>query len=151
MTLIYYAVCGNPRPDRGLGDDCKNEASRRRYIAQYTPDKMKQARLAFALEHQHWTLEDFKNIIWTDETSVVLGHRRGSNVYGAGLLNATILLLSAVASRKRFNYVLVAVESQIKFTTKNGKLEILVPKLLPFAQELILVYGQVSSKHANSH
>ncbi|EEA24633.1 conserved hypothetical protein [Talaromyces marneffei ATCC 18224] len=42
-------------------------------------DKMKQARLAFALEHQHWTLEDFKNIIWTDETSVVLGHWRGSN------------------------------------------------------------------------
>lgn len=40
---------------------------------------MKPARLAFALAHQHWTLEDFKNIIWTDETSVVLGHRRGSN------------------------------------------------------------------------
>ncbi|EED23249.1 conserved hypothetical protein [Talaromyces stipitatus ATCC 10500] len=37
------------------------------------------ARLAFALEHQHWTLEEIKNIIWTDETSVVLGHRRGSN------------------------------------------------------------------------
>ncbi|KAI7978398.1 hypothetical protein EIK77_007679 [Talaromyces pinophilus] len=42
-------------------------------------EEMKQARLAFALKHQHWTLEDFMNIIWTDETSVVLGHRRGSN------------------------------------------------------------------------
>jgi transposase len=42
-------------------------------------EEMRQARLAFALAHQHWTLEDFKNIIWTDETSVVLGHRRGSN------------------------------------------------------------------------
>jgi hypothetical protein len=27
-----------------------------------TPE-MRQARLAFALTHQHWTLEDFKNII----------------------------------------------------------------------------------------
>lgn len=42
-------------------------------------EKMRQARLAFALAHQHWTLEDFKNIIWTDETSIILGHRRGSN------------------------------------------------------------------------
>lgn len=35
-------------------------------------------RLAFALEHKDWTLEDWKNVIWSDETSVILGHRRGS-------------------------------------------------------------------------
>jgi hypothetical protein len=40
---------------------------------------MKQKRLEFALKHQNWTLEDFKNVIWMDETSVILGHRRGSN------------------------------------------------------------------------
>jgi hypothetical protein len=34
--------------------------------------KMKADRLAWCLEHQHWTLEDFKNVIWSDETSVVL-------------------------------------------------------------------------------
>jgi transposase len=39
---------------------------------------MRQKRLAFALEHQHWTLEDWKNVIWTDETSVILGQRRGA-------------------------------------------------------------------------
>lgn len=38
----------------------------------------KAARLAFALEHQDWTLEDWKNVIWSDETSVILGHRRGA-------------------------------------------------------------------------
>jgi transposase len=42
-------------------------------------DDMKQRRLEFARKHENWTLEDFKNIIWTDETSVILGHRRGSN------------------------------------------------------------------------
>lgn len=39
---------------------------------------MRLARLKFALEHAHWTLEDWKRVIWTDETSVILGQRRGS-------------------------------------------------------------------------
>jgi transposase len=38
---------------------------------------MKKARLEWALERQHWTIEDCKNIIWSDETSVILLHRRG--------------------------------------------------------------------------
>jgi hypothetical protein len=38
----------------------------------------KAKRLKFCLDHQHWTLDDWKNVIWTDETAVVLGHRRGS-------------------------------------------------------------------------
>jgi hypothetical protein len=38
---------------------------------------MKEARLQFALRFEHWTLEDWKNVIWSDETSVILGHRRG--------------------------------------------------------------------------
>jgi hypothetical protein len=41
-------------------------------------DKMKAARLKFCQDHADWTLEDWKNVIWTDETSVVLGHRRGA-------------------------------------------------------------------------
>jgi transposase len=38
---------------------------------------MRKARLEFALAHEHWTLEDWKKVIWSDETSVVLGSRRG--------------------------------------------------------------------------
>jgi len=37
-------------------------------------DEARRKRLNWALEYQHWTLEDWKNIIWTDETSVVLGY-----------------------------------------------------------------------------
>jgi hypothetical protein len=40
---------------------------------------MKAARLAFCLKYKDWVLEDWKNIIWTDETSVVLGHRRNGS------------------------------------------------------------------------
>ena len=39
--------------------------------------KMREDRLRWCLEHQNWTLEDWKKVIWSDETSVVLLHRRG--------------------------------------------------------------------------
>ena len=40
-------------------------------------EAMKAARLKFCLDHQDWTLDDWKKIIWSDETSVQFGHRRG--------------------------------------------------------------------------
>lgn len=39
---------------------------------------MRRARLQWCLAHRHWTLEDWKHVIWSDETSVVLCVRRGS-------------------------------------------------------------------------
>ena len=39
---------------------------------------MKQARLDFCIAHKDWTLKDWKRVVWTDETSVCLGHKRGS-------------------------------------------------------------------------
>jgi transposase len=41
-------------------------------------EPVKAARLRFCLDHQRWTLEDWKATIFTDETSVILGHCRGS-------------------------------------------------------------------------
>jgi hypothetical protein len=38
---------------------------------------MKEAWLQFCLWYKDWTLQDWKNVIWSDETSVVLGARRG--------------------------------------------------------------------------
>jgi transposase len=40
-------------------------------------EKMRQARLAFARKYENWTIEDWKRVIWTDETAVTLC-RRGS-------------------------------------------------------------------------
>lgn len=39
--------------------------------------KMKEDRYQFALKYQSWTLEDWKSVIWSDETSIMLGQRRG--------------------------------------------------------------------------
>jgi hypothetical protein len=38
---------------------------------------MKAVRLKWALDYKDWILEDWKNVIWTDEISVLLGYRRG--------------------------------------------------------------------------
>ena len=38
---------------------------------------MKEARLQFCLRYQHWAIDDWKNVIWTGETSIILGSRRG--------------------------------------------------------------------------
>jgi hypothetical protein len=40
---------------------------------------MRAAHLKSALAHWHWTLEDWKKVIWTDETGVILDHRCGTN------------------------------------------------------------------------
>lgn len=42
-----------------------------------TDDARKQ-RLDFCLQHQDWTLEKWKNLVWSDETSVILGYCRGT-------------------------------------------------------------------------
>jgi transposase len=39
--------------------------------------KMRKERLQWCLDHQNWSLEDWKAVIWSDETSVILLHRRG--------------------------------------------------------------------------
>lgn len=40
-------------------------------------DDMQAQRLKWCLDHRHWGPEEWKNVIWSDETSVVLLHRRG--------------------------------------------------------------------------
>ena len=37
----------------------------------------KKARFEWCLQHLYWTLNDWKRVLWSDETSVVYGHRRG--------------------------------------------------------------------------
>ena len=60
---------------------------------------MKAARLAFAVEYKDWTIEDWKRVIWTDETSVVLGQRRGSHRIWRTLLEGEKPVTSTVRER----------------------------------------------------
>ena len=40
-------------------------------------DEQKKIRLQWCLDHKDWTLEDWKNVIFSDETSVIIGGVRG--------------------------------------------------------------------------
>lgn len=43
--------------------------------------QQRKARLEFCLAHQDWTLEDWKRVIWSDETSVILSRRGSQRVW----------------------------------------------------------------------
>lgn len=44
----------------------------------FLKDLDRKRRLAYALKYRHWTVEDWKRVIWTDESSFHIGARRGS-------------------------------------------------------------------------
>ena len=68
---------------------------------------MKETRLQFALRHKDWTIEDWKNVIWTDETSVVLGQRQGKALGLAASLAILFFNLHTAKIEKVFRvYVL---------------------------------------------
>ncbi len=60
---------------------------------------MKAARLAFEVEYKDWTIEDWKRIIWTDETSVVLRQQRGRHRIWSTPLEEEKPVTSAVRER----------------------------------------------------
>ena len=51
----------------------KTKPTKKPYLSQET----KEAHLQFTLQYKHWTIEDWKAVIWSNETGVILGHRRG--------------------------------------------------------------------------
>jgi hypothetical protein len=38
---------------------------------------MREERLKFYLKRKDWTIEKWKDVTWSDETAIVLGHYRG--------------------------------------------------------------------------
>ena len=63
--------------DRTLRNTIKSLGFNNRVAAKkpHLIQRHKEERLAFAREHQHWTLLDWKNVIWTDESSFELGKK----------------------------------------------------------------------------
>src|SRR5450432_819026 len=60
-------------------DHCNKNgySSYKRTIKPGLKDEDKERRLKWYLDHKDWILEDWKNVIWTDETSVQLSSVRG--------------------------------------------------------------------------
>ncbi len=52
-------------------------SSRRPHRVQLLPAKNSKRRLQFARAHQNWTIEDCKNVAWSDESQFLLRHSDG--------------------------------------------------------------------------
>ena len=73
-------ICGIRAGDKALRKAFALEGYHRRKARKkpFLTDLQKQKRLRFALEHQHWTPEDWRRVIWTDECYVWLSGARGT-------------------------------------------------------------------------
>ncbi len=52
-------------------------SSRRPHRVPLLSDKNRERRLQFAQAHQNWTIEDWKNVAWSDESRFLLRHSDG--------------------------------------------------------------------------
>ncbi len=52
-------------------------SSRRPHRVPLLSDKNRKQRLQFTQDHQNWTIEDWKNVVWSDESRFLLQHSDG--------------------------------------------------------------------------
>jgi len=81
--MQYYTLAAHFYPTWGVSEDCIRRAlkaagySRKRAL--YKPpltEENKRARLQWALDHQHWDISQWNQILWSDETWVIGGYKR---------------------------------------------------------------------------
>lgn len=82
--MSWLALSIGPMAHLAVGPDCLRKAlakrGYKRYIARAKPPlspKQMEARLAWAYKYEHWTIQQWASLLWTDETWVTGGrHRR---------------------------------------------------------------------------
>ncbi len=78
-------------------------SSRRPYRVLLLSAKNRKRRLQFAQGHQNWTIEDWKNVAWSDESRFLLRHSDAGSEFGVKNMKAWI----HPALSQRFRLVVV--------------------------------------------
>ncbi len=78
-------------------------SSRRPHRVLLLSDKNRKQRIQFTLTHQNWTIEDWKNIIWSDESRFLLRHSDVGSEFDIKIMKAWI----HPALSQRFRLVVV--------------------------------------------
>ncbi len=78
-------------------------SSRRPHRVLLLSDKNRTQRLQYAQNHQNWTIEDWKNVAWSDESRFLLRHSDVESEFGVKNMKAWI----HPALSQRFRLVLV--------------------------------------------
>ncbi len=66
--------------------------SRRPHRVPLLSDKNRKRRIQFAQTHQNWTIEDWKNVAWSDESRFLLWHSDVGSEFGVKNMKAWIIL-----------------------------------------------------------
>ncbi len=69
-----------------------DSSSRRPHRVPLRSDKNSTRRLQFTQTHQNWTIEDCKNVAWSDESLFLLQHSDVGSVFGVKNMKAWIIL-----------------------------------------------------------
>ena len=75
IKIFLFTICEATLITALTGLSLFHRIARRR---PFLKDLDRKRRLAYALKYRHWTVEDWKRVIWTDESSFHIGARRGS-------------------------------------------------------------------------
>ncbi len=65
-------------------------SSRRAHRVPLLSAKNRKQRLQFTPAHQNWTIEDWKNVAWSDESRFLLRHSDGRVIFGVKNMKAWI-------------------------------------------------------------
>ncbi len=67
-------------------------SSRRPHRVPLRSDKNRTRRIQFTQDHQNWTIEDCRNVAWSDESRFLLRHSDVGSVFGVKNMKAWIIL-----------------------------------------------------------
>ncbi len=67
-------------------------SSRRSHRVPLLSDKNSTRRIQFTPDHQNWTIEDWKNVAWSDESRLLLRHSDVGSEFGVKNMKAWIIL-----------------------------------------------------------
>ncbi len=69
-----------------------DSSSRRPHRVPLRSDKNSTRRIQFTQDHQNWTIEDWKNVAWSDESRFLLQHSDVGSEFGIKNMKAWIIL-----------------------------------------------------------
>ncbi len=69
-----------------------DSSSRRPHRVPLRSDKNSTRRIQFTQTHQNWTIEDWKNVAWSDESGFLLRHSDVGSEFGVKNMKAWIIL-----------------------------------------------------------
>ncbi|MBW0477406.1 hypothetical protein O181_017121 [Austropuccinia psidii MF-1] len=91
----------------------------------YLTENHMACRLRFARDHQHWTVNDWRAVIWTDESVFELGKK--------SMQTRSVMIWGVFCGQFQSNLIILPTQQR---TAQNFVDNVYIPGLIPFIEEL---------------